>query len=356
MTIDLLLVGFGNVARRFVRLLEERRTRLREECGLEWEVVGIATRKHGALFDPGGLDVERALEVVECGGTLGRLHKVGEPAVEGAIDLVRRASGPLGSRRPRVVFETSVLDVKAGQPAIDHVKTALTCGCHVVTANKGPVAFAYRELADLADRVGCSFLFEGAVMDGIPVFNFVRETLPAVAVTGFRGIVNSTTHHILTAMEAGREFGEALAEMQAKGTAEADASLDVDGWDAAAKTAALINVLMRGKVTPLEIDRTGIGGITMADVRGAVEKGKRLRLVASASIRKGRPEGSVRPVLLPEDDILARLQGPQNALVLSTDLIGEIAIAELGSGLTETAYALLSDLVTVRKRLWAGAA
>ena len=137
MTIDLLLVGFGNVARRFVRLLEERRTRLREECGLEWEVVGIATRRHGAIFDPAGVDVHRALEVVECGGTLGRLHKVGEPAVEDAIDLVRRASGPLASRRPRVVVETSVLDVKAGQPAIDQSRRP-SCGCHVVKATRGP--------------------------------------------------------------------------------------------------------------------------------------------------------------------------------------------------------------------------
>jgi len=355
-TIDLILVGFGNVARRFVRLLEERRTRLREECGLKWSVVGIATRRHGALFDPGGLDVAGALEVVEAGGMLGGLHPVGELPVESSLDLIRHASGPMASRRPRVVVETTVLDIEAGRPAIDHVKAALASGCHVVTANKGPVAFAYRELADLADRTGCSFLFEGAVMDGIPIFNFARETLPAVTTTGFRGIVNSTTQHILTAMETGREFDEALAEMQTEGIAEADASLDVDGWDAAAKTAALINVLMGGRVTPHDIDRTGIAAVTGAEVRQAAASGRRLRMVASARIEGGRAVGLVRPTLLPDGDVLARLTGAQNALILATDLLGEIAVVELDSGLTQTAYALLSDLVTIRKRLWDSAA
>ena len=105
----------------------------------------------------------------------------------------------------------------------------------MITANKGPAAFAYRELARDAKQAKRRFLFEGAVMDGIPIFNLVRETLPAVAITGFRGVVNSTTNYMLTAMEQGQSFDAALAEMQARGIAEADPRLDVDGWDAAAK-------------------------------------------------------------------------------------------------------------------------
>ena len=109
-----------------------------------------------------------------------------------------------------------------------------------------------------------SFLFEGAVMDGIPVFNLVRETMPAVRIEGFRGVVNSTTNHILTALEDGEEFAPALAHMQAEGIAEADPSLDVDGWDAAAKAAALANVLLDARITPRDVDRTGIGPDTAA--------------------------------------------------------------------------------------------
>ena len=164
------------------------------------------------------------------------------------------------SRSPlRVLVETTTLTIADGQPAIGHIDAAIDAGCHVVTANKGPVAFAYRRLRAWPAGAGVSFLFEGVVMDGVPVFNLVRETMPGVTVRGFRGVVNSTTNHILTALESGEAFAPALARMQAEGIAEADASLDVDGWDAAAKAAALANVLMDGELTPHLVHRTGIG-------------------------------------------------------------------------------------------------
>ena len=184
-------------------------------------------------------------------------------------------------------------------------------------------------------------------MDGVPVFNLVRETLPAVTILGFRGVVNSTTNHILTAVEDGEEFAPALARMQAAGIAEADPSLDVDGWDAAAKAAALANVLLDAECTPHDVDRTGLGPDTAARARAALAHGCRLRLVASA--RRGeRP--IVRPVELPQDDLLAGLRGMANALIFETDLLGEVAITQLEGNLTLTAYALLSDLLTVIRR------
>ena len=223
---------------------------------------------------------------------------------------------------------------------------ALETGCHVVTANKGPVAFAYRELSAIAARSGARFLFEGAVMDGVPVFNLVRETMPTVGIEGFRGVVNSTTNHILTALEDGDEYAPALAHMQAMGIAEADPSLDVDGWDAAAKAAALANVFLDGRVTPHDVDRTGVGPDTAAWARAARHRGCRVRLVASAT-RGSRPV--VRPEELPQADLLAGLRGVANALILDTDTLGRVVICQLDGGLTHTAYALLSDLVTIRK-------
>jgi homoserine dehydrogenase len=217
-----------------------------------------------------------------------------------------------------------------------------------VTANKGPAAFAYRELDELAARNDVSFLFEGAVMDGIPVFNLVRETMPTVTIEGFHGVVNSTTNHILTALEAGDAYAPALAHMQAQGIAEADPSLDVDGWDAAAKAAALANVLLDAGITPRDVDRTGIGPSTATWARDARSRGHRVRLVASAQ-RGRRPV--VAPVELPENDLLAGLQGMANALVLETDTLGRVVISQLDGGLTHTAYALLSDLITVRRRV-----
>ena len=258
-----------------------------------------------------------------------------------AIDRLGASVAPL-----RVLLETTTLDIAAGRPARDHVKRALQLGCHVATANKGPAAFAYRELSEVARENGVRFLFEGAVMDGVPIFNLVRETMPTVRVEGFRGVVNSTTNHILTALEDGAEYAPALAEMQAQGIAEADPSLDVDGWDAAAKAAALTNVLLDGRITPHDVDRTGIGPATSAWARDAKARHARVRLVVSA--RRGeRPV--VRPTELPEDDVLANLRGMGNALILDTDTLGRVVISQLDGGLTQTAYALLSDLITIRK-------
>ena len=158
----------------------------------------------------------------------------------------------------RVVVETTTLDIAAGRPAIDHVRAGISAGCHVITANKGPVAFAFAALRDEAAAAGVNFLFEGAVMDGIPIFNLVRETLPAVELLGFRGVINSTTNHILTALELGEPFDAALGRMQAEGIAEADPSLDIDGWDAAAKAAALANVLLDARMSPRAVRRKGI--------------------------------------------------------------------------------------------------
>lgn len=341
MLADLALVGFGNVGRRFVRLIDERRELLARDYDLTCRVVGIATRRHGGVMSSSGLDAIVAAHAVESGGRLNELGGAPAPNSDAVIDALSKSDAPL-----RVLVETTTLDIVAGRPAIDHVKRALEAGCHVVTANKGPTAFAYRELADLAARRGVSFLFEGAVMDGIPIFNLVRETMPAVRIDGFRGVVNSTTNHILTALEDGDEYAPALAQMQAQGIAEADPSLDVDGWDAAAKAAALANVLLDARITPHDVDRTGIGPSSAARAREARARGYRLRLVASA--RRGqRPV--VAPVELSADDLLAGLRGMANALVLETDTLGQVVVSQLDGGLTHTAYALLSDLIALRR-------
>jgi len=347
MRADLALVGFGNVGRRFARLLAERRDWLALDYDLECRVVGVATKRHGCGFDGHGIDVVELANAVERGGRA----DVGGDRVESSdasSEIIRRlADSPADFK---VLVETTTLDVSAGQPATDYVRTALQQGCDVVTANKGPAAFAYEELDALAVDRGRAFLFEGAVMDGVPIFNLVRETLPAVQILGFRGVINSTTNHILSALEDGQSFDTALARMQSEGIAEADPSLDVDGWDAAAKTAALANVLMRARTTPQAVEREGIGQGTARLAMAAKARGKRVRLVASARRTPSGVAASVHPIELPETDLLAGLRGMANALILQTDLLGEIAVAQLSGGLTQTAYALLSDLVAIRRR------
>jgi homoserine dehydrogenase len=175
--------------------------------------------------------------------------------------------------------------------------------------------------------------------------------LPAVEILGFRGIVNTTTNVILSALEDGEPFAPALVRMQAEGIAEADPSLDLDGWDAAAKTAALANVLMDARITPHDVHRAGIAERTGEDARAARHAGRRLRLVVEASRGPGGVDASVTLLALEGDDLLAGVRGSANALVLRTDLLGEVAICQMAGDLTQTAYALVSDLVTIRRRL-----
>ena len=346
--LTLVLIGFGNVARRFVSLLGETADRL----DFTWKVVGIATRHHGSVVDPDGIDIQRAITMVEARQSLDRLDP--DPRERSGIDVIRQVADALADDAAEgrlACVETTVLDIDRGEPAVSHVRAALEGRAHVVTANKGPAAFAYHELEALAESVDRVFMFEGAVMDGVPVFNLVRETMPAITIEGFRGVINTTSNFILSELERGKEFDRALADMQARGIAEADPSLDIDGWDAAAKTAALVNVLMGGVITPHHVQRTGIREVTGLDVREARGRNKRIRLVASAARQGGKVKARVEPELLDHQDPLAGMVDLNNALYLSTDLLGEIGIVQRGGDLTQTAYALLSDLSRISQRL-----
>lgn len=338
----LVLVGFGHVARRFVRLLEESRAAL-QDLEIEPVVVGIVTRRHGAVFDEAGLDAIRAAEIRAKGGAFG------PASVPSALEWISRLRSQ--GAEARVVLETTTLDIRSGEPAIGHVRAAFGVGAHVITANKGPVAFAYRALRDEAARAGLAFRFEGAVLDGLPIFNLVRETLPAVTIRGFRGVVNSTTNFILSALEQGEPFEPALKRMQDAGVAEADASLDLDGWDAAAKAAALANVMLDADLTPHLVTRESIGRETGDRARAARASGRRLKLVASG---QGHGSGATAAVGLQEldaGDPLAILDGQANALEIDTWPLGRIVVTQRDGGLEKTAYALLSDLVAIAKDL-----
>jgi homoserine dehydrogenase len=343
--IHLALAGFGHVARRFVRLLREKETEL-AALGLEPSIVGIATRRHGAIFSARGIDAVEQADRLERGFT-----ELGDGVAVPVKDTFAMIARTSELWQAGALVETTVLDITAGQPAIDHVRAAFQGGLHVVTANKGPAAFAARALQHEAADRGVSFLFEGAVMDGVPIFNLVRETLPAARVIGFEGVVNTTTNQMLVAIERGESAEAALERMQDEGVAEADPSLDLDGWDAAAKTAALANVLLDAAITPRNVDREGLGPDVAARVRDAAARGKRLKLVAGARQDAGRVRAEVRLREVDPSGPFGSLEGPANALRIDTDVVGPVVVTQLEGSLTATAYALVSDLVRVAQRL-----
>jgi homoserine dehydrogenase len=333
------LVGFGNVGRRFVERLAGPYGRALRSVGVEPRVTGIATARHGLAVNDRGLPLGRCLAAVRGGRSLAPLHR--GPALRSVAVFVRRVPAD-------VVVEVTPLDPRRGRPAVAYARAALRGRRHVVTANKGPLAFAYGSLKRLAHRQGRLFLHESAVMDGAPVFNLVERCLPGVRVLGFRGTLNSTTSLVLTRIEEGASAAAAVREAQAIGITEADPGHDLDGWDAAVKGCALANVLMGASVRPASIRRRGIRGLSISAVRAAARAGRHFRLVTRAARTGGRVRISVAPEPLPAGDPLCGA-GSDSALVLETDLMGEIAVLERGGTVEQTAYGLLSDLVTVAR-------
>ena len=333
----LALLGFGSVGRSFAELLSGSYGRALRAAGVRPRITGIATARHGLAIDPRGLPVRRCLALVRSERALDSLHR--GPRLDGGRDFIRNVPAD-------VLLEITTLDPRTGQPALGHVRAALRRGLHVVTANKGPVAFGLASLESLARRHDRHFLYEGAVMDGTPVFNLVRRCLPAVRVLGFRGALNSTTTRILSAMEAGSSAAEALREVQATGVAEADPTYDTEGWDAAVKGCALANALLGARLTPPQVRRRGIGSVTPARLRAAQRAGERIRLVVRGTRTARGVRVSVAPERLPLGDLLVTA-GADGVLLLETDLMGEVGVWEGIAGVDQTAYALLSDLLTL---------
>jgi homoserine dehydrogenase len=331
------LVGFGNVGRRFAEQLRGPYARALKAAGARVRVTGIATARHGIAVDARGIDLGRALRLVWKGSRLDALHR-GRRVVD-VRDFIGRVPAD-------VLFEITPLDPRSGQPAIAHARQALGRGMHVVTANKGPVAYALRALRGLAARSGRLFLHEGAVMDGTPVFNLAERCLRGTRIVSFRGTLNSTTNLVLSRMEEGLTASAAVKEAQRLGIAEADASNDLEGWDAAVKGCAIANALMGASVRPPQVRRRGIAGLTGLDARRALRAGTRLRLVVRGLRHGPRVRVSVAPERIPFGDPLSG-SGPDAALVLETDLMGEIGVFERGATVDQTAYALLSDLLEI---------
>jgi len=243
-----------------------------------------------------------------------------------------------------VFFEASSLDAQSGQPAIDHLKTALELGAHAVTANKGPVVHAFNELVALAREKNKKFLYEATVMDGVPIFSMFPMGLPVVDLRGFSGVLNSTTNVVLTEIEKGRSFDEAVRRAQSMGIAETDPSADLDGWDAAVKVATLAIVLMGVSVKLEQVQRTGIRELSEEKIRSVRAAGMRYKLVCRAERRGDGVDCTVKPELLLASDPLANLEGSSSAIRFDMDVFG-LSLVEHNPGIDETGFGLLADFV-----------
>jgi len=337
---NLALIGFGNVGRSFARLLLRKEAELKDQFGLSLAVTTIATGHHGTALDPHGLELSKALSLLEAGQSLSTLSA--QPAPADVLELIRTCGA-------EVLFENSPVNYQTGQPAVDHLRTALECGMYAITANKGPVVHAYRSLTELARSKGVKFFFESTVMDGAPIFSLFRSTLPAARLLSLRGVLNSTTNLILTRMENGESFEEAVKYAQKVGVAETDPSGDIDGWDASVKVAALATVLMDIPLKPADVDRQGIRQITSEEISRAKAVGKRWKLVCSARRTGQGLQAKVAPELVGMDSPMFSVEGTTSIIQFETDVLGLLSVVESDPGPDTTAYGLLADFINAVK-------
>lgn len=328
-TIDLAMIGYGNVGKAFVKMLKQKTQYIEENYHTEVRITAVCTRSKGALADPAGINMDD-LENLVFHQEISSLQIIDEADYD-------------------ILLELTPINIHSGLPAIDHIKHGLSRKKHVITANKGPIAWAYRELKDLAKASQVMFCHEATVMDGIPVFNLSKEALKGCKITEVRGILNATTNYILDEMEKGIAYESAVKEGQRRGFVEADPTMDLEGWDAAAKLTALMNVLMDVEIRPTDIKREGISKITKEQIEEARKNHQKIKLLCHGRVEEGTPLGTVKPQLVADDSLFATINGTAACVTLTTDLMGDVSIIEhvYEPEIDQTAYGILSDLFRI---------
>ena len=337
-SIAIIMAGFGNVGKAFARLLNRKHAEIENTYGLDLRITGISTASHGCMGIKNGFNLDHL-----ASGTFSKEIFPNCISYQDATEMITKSQADIFIENTPVNYET-------GQPAADFLVCALENGMHVVTANKGPIVHAYEKLSTLARQKNKKFLFESTVMDGAPIFSVVREALPTMQITGFEGILNSSTNLILCRMEEGENFDQAVKYAQSIGIAETDPSGDIDGWDAAVKVAALSTVLLKNPVTPQQIKRHGIRSISEADMRSAREAGKRWKLVCKAEKTASAWALTVSPQMIGPDSPFFSVEGTSSYILFKSDVLPGLGILESNPSPDTTAYGMLADILNIYKQ------
>ena len=340
MKYNLAFIGFGTVGQGLAELLQEKASLLKQKYNLEYSVVAISDIQKGAVFQEEGLDLYKILPLAKEGKSLEDY-----PAGQKGWDSLKT----IAESNADIIVEATYSNFETGEPALSHFRKALELSKSIITTNKGPVALAYLELKDLAQKKGGFLRFEGTVMSGTPTLSLATEALAGAEINSIEGILNGTTNYILTNMEAGRNYDDVLKEAQELGYAEADPTADVEGWDALGKIVILANVLMGANLKLSGCNRVGITKLTQNDIEQAKQERKRWKLIASARKIDGEIEAGVAPQKLSLDDPLAGISGVTNAVKFTTDTLGQVTVVGPGAGRKETGFSLLSDLLAIHR-------
>jgi len=342
MKFNLAFIGFGTVGQGLTEILINKKDLLKNEHHFDYSIVVVSDIQKGYEYNEKGLDPQILLNLVKEHKNLENYHD----GIKGWDSLKT-----INESNANVIIELSFTDVKTGEPATTHVKTALQNGKHVITSNKGPSALFHQELMKLAKAHNVFYKIEGTVMSGTPVINTALQSLAGCSINRIKGILNGTTNYILTNMELGKPYEEVLQKAQELGYAEADPTGDVEGWDALAKVIILANVVMGGSLKTKDAEREGITKITLQDIEQAKAEGARWKLIGEISRQDGKLKAKVAPQKLPLSDPLANIMGATNAITFETDLMGPITVIGAGAGRIETGFSILTDLLDINRSL-----
>lgn len=243
-----------------------------------------------------------------------------------------------------VLIECTPTNIEDGGEGLKNIQHALSEGKDVITVNKGPLALKFRELSDLAEKNGCIMRYEGSVGGAMPIINMCRESLVGQKIRSINGIFNGTCNFILSRMDSGMPFQQALKEAQQLGYAETDPTYDIKGIDSACKVAILANAVFGRNVTIKDVSIIGIDTITQEAIALAAENNMVIRLIGEVS----ETRLNVSPRLIPKGHPLS-ITGTLNTAVVETDFAGPVTVSGRGAGRKETASAILSDLIAIMK-------
>jgi len=333
----LVVIGFGVVGQSFARLLLSRSADLYRLYGVNPRIVACID-SGGYAVSATGLDLQRLLNAKKLSGTVGGYDK--ESRKFDPLRLIEKVDAEM-------LLELTPTNLDNGEPGISNIIAAMKSGKHVITVNKGPLALAFPSLLELANYNNIKLRFSGTVGGGTPILEFAKRCLKGDSIISFQGILNGTTNYILSKMEEGLTFEDALNDAKYKGYAETVPFLDVDGFDAAAKLVIMANWIMGMKVTIKDVNRRGISGVSLSDVRRAHKRGNAIKLIATCDNK----QLDVKPTELSNVDPIC-VNGTLNAVTFSSEQSGEHTIIGQGAGGIPTASAVLRDLIDIRNTIF----
>jgi len=340
-SIRLALVGLGNVGQSFLDLMDAKAALLADRHGIKLVLTGVADSS-AAVLASAGLNT-RALRAHKSAGK--PLHTFpGSAQGMSAPEMVAEVEAD-------VLLEASTVNLKTGQPGLDCVRIAIRRGMDVVLANKGPLVLAFAELEAAAEAAGVGLAYSATVCGALPVVNIGRRDLTACDIRAVAGVFNATSNSILAAMARGGNYADALRQAQLDGIAEADPSLDVEGWDTANKLVIVANSILHQPCTLADVQPViGITHITPAEIREHAALGEVVKLVARANVGQVGNlsyQLSVQPEWLPADAFLASINGWEMGIVFDTDIMGLQQLKVDERGPIPTAAAMLRDVISL---------